>query len=375
VNVRRILAAVAVIGFALIVLPVVLLTGAASDPCGAPAAATGPVTSSLLTTGQRIFGSELTARTGLDPGVVTAWMLAEESGTAATARQWADNHDWLNIGYADTATFGAGDTIWTSPVDAADATAGWLQGQDTVPGYGTASQAIQAILQTAGQPPAAQIQALQTSGWASSGYPDLPALYATVTGSSATAVPVSAPISLCPTTGGVPVSASGYVNPFEHAAGITWERTDQGVDVAMAPGSPILALGDCKVQLILADFYAGQPAIVCELLDGSLQGDWWYVAEQITPSVTVGETVKAGQQIAAYAPCCTAIETGWWTPNGGYALGHDEESTGIYHDGIATTAGADFRYLLAQLGANPGTGAGMSTGTTIGTTDYPGPGV
>ena len=38
------------------------------------------------------------------------------------------------------------------------------------------SAGIRAILSTAGQSPAAQVAAIQRSGWASSGYPDLPGL-------------------------------------------------------------------------------------------------------------------------------------------------------------------------------------------------------
>src|SRR5579875_606847 len=140
-------------------------------------------TGTMLTSDQRQFASRLAADTGLDPGVVSAWLLAEESGGAAVSRQSANNNDWLNIGYPDSATYGATDSIWSDPTTAADATAGWLKGQDTIPGYGTASSGIQAILQTAGQDPSEQISALQNSGWASSGYPDLPSLYSQVTGS------------------------------------------------------------------------------------------------------------------------------------------------------------------------------------------------
>jgi hypothetical protein len=130
-----------------------------------------------LTTGQREFASILAERTGLDPKVIGAWLLAEESGGASQARQAANNNDWLNIGYTDGGTYGSADSIWSSPVTAAEATAGWLKGQDTIPGYGTASSGIQAILNTAGQPAQTQIAAIQQSGWASSGYPDLPTLY------------------------------------------------------------------------------------------------------------------------------------------------------------------------------------------------------
>jgi murein DD-endopeptidase MepM/ murein hydrolase activator NlpD len=131
----------------------------------------------MLTNGQQQFASQLAADTGLDPRVITAWLLAEESGGAAQSRESANNNDWLNIGYTDSATYGAADPIWADPITAADATALWLQGQNTVAGYGTASSGIQAILQTAGQSPAAQIAAIQHSGWASGGYPDLPGLY------------------------------------------------------------------------------------------------------------------------------------------------------------------------------------------------------
>ena len=109
-------------------------------------------------------------------------MVSEESGAAATARQGQNNNDWLNIGYTDGATYGSSDSVWSDPLSAADATAGWLKGQDTIPGYGTASSGVQAILGTAGQAPAAQIQALQSSGWASSGYPDLPGVYQQLAG-------------------------------------------------------------------------------------------------------------------------------------------------------------------------------------------------
>jgi hypothetical protein len=154
----------------------------ASYGATAPATALSPRAQQLLTPGQRQFASELAAQTGLDPQVVSAWMLAEESGGAAASREAQGNHDWLNIGWTDSGRYGTADAIWSNPVAAADATAGWLKGQDTIPGYGRASTGVQAILQSAGQPPAEQIAALQRSGWASSGYPDLPGVYRTVAG-------------------------------------------------------------------------------------------------------------------------------------------------------------------------------------------------
>ena len=152
-------------------------TGTAADVSSTGGTALPAGAQSQLTSDQQQFASRLAAQTGLDPSVVSAWLLAEESGGAAQSRQSQNNNDWLNIGYTDSGTYGSTDPIWSDPVSAADATAGWLKGQNTIPGYGVASSGVQAILQTAGQSPQAQIAAIQSSGWASSGYPDLPALY------------------------------------------------------------------------------------------------------------------------------------------------------------------------------------------------------
>ena len=135
---------------------------------------------SMLTTDQQQFATRLAADTGLSTQVISAWMLAEESGGAAQTRQSAHNNDWLNIGYTDSGTYGSSDSIWSNPATAADATAGWLKGQDTIPGYGRAAPGVQAIMKTAGQSPQAQMTAIQNSGWASGGYPELAQLFSQV---------------------------------------------------------------------------------------------------------------------------------------------------------------------------------------------------
>ena len=159
------------------------LTASGLSAAGATGGATLPAgAQSQLTPDQQQFAARLAANTGLDPSVISAWLLAEESGGARQSRQAQNNNDWLNIGYTDSGTYGSSDSIWSDPTTAADATAGWLKGQNTIPGYGTASSGIQGILSTAGQPAAAQVAALQNSGWASSGYPSLPSLYQQVAG-------------------------------------------------------------------------------------------------------------------------------------------------------------------------------------------------
>jgi hypothetical protein len=161
-------------------------TGTTASSTGTTAStgstAMSPTAASLLTTDQQQFGARLAADTGLNPQVIAAWMLAEESSGAAKSRQAANNNDWLNIGYTDSGTFGSSDSIWSNPITAADATAGWIKGQDTIPGYGRAAAGIQAILNTVGQSAQAQISAIQNSGWAGSGYGDLPSLLQMVGG-------------------------------------------------------------------------------------------------------------------------------------------------------------------------------------------------
>jgi cell wall-associated NlpC family hydrolase len=124
------------------------------------------VTSRLLTPGQEKFAGRLAQLTGLDPRVIAAWQLAEESGGAAQGREQASNFNWLNIGYFDS---GAGQIAFvkafSEPVTAADQTAEFLKGQ-----WGGASPSIRAILNTVGQSPDQQMAAIANSDWASSHY-------------------------------------------------------------------------------------------------------------------------------------------------------------------------------------------------------------
>jgi hypothetical protein len=183
-------------------------------------------TGNQLTSGQTTFAAQLSKDTGLDPTVIAAWLLAEESGSAATSRQAAGNNDWLNIGYTDSATIGAGDSIWSNPASAATATAAWLKGTNgAIPGYGNASAGVQSILRSAGSPATAQIAALQHSGWASSGYPALQADYQSIaqgTRNAITDAGATIPVSGAPSTGIIgalggdiaagPVAAAGAVS-------------------------------------------------------------------------------------------------------------------------------------------------------------------
>ena len=134
---------------------------------------TGKAANSVLTNGQKVFRDKFVELTGLNKGVVTAWMLAEESSSAALARENQKNFNWLNIGWFDTGRGGLTfDATWGTPQAAAKASADFLKGIRFGPSPG-----IRKIIKTAGQSPKNQISAIQNSGWASGGYSELPSLY------------------------------------------------------------------------------------------------------------------------------------------------------------------------------------------------------
>jgi hypothetical protein len=120
-----------------------------------------------LSANQQAFAGELQKDTGLNLYVLEAWLRNEESAISSNGALGANN--FLNIGITGSSPsqwYGNNDPIWNSPLTAADATAQWLEGKPSVAGYGTASAGIQAIAGTAKQSASAQINAIQTSGWA-----------------------------------------------------------------------------------------------------------------------------------------------------------------------------------------------------------------
>jgi hypothetical protein len=139
-----------------------------------------------------------------------------------------------------------------------------------------------------------------------------------------------------------------YINPLQYVT--RWERTDQGVDAVLPVGAPILAPCPVKILAIIPNWYAGQPLIYFELLDGQQAGQVQYVAEQITDLAKPGSILQKGQVIARYAASGTAIEYGWSTLNG---ITLARATTG-YEEGQVTPAGVYIRDWLNALGANAG---------------------
>jgi hypothetical protein len=149
------------------------------------------------------------------------------------------------------------------------------------------------------------------------------------------------------------VTNATYINPLYYVTCCgRWERTDQGVDATMPVGAPILAPSTVKILDIEPDWYAGQPLVYFELLDGPDAGKVQYVAEEITDVAPAGSFLQRGQPIARFAASGTGIEYGWSTLNG---ITLAQATTG-YEEGQATPAGQSMRDWLNALGANAGNG-------------------
>jgi hypothetical protein len=144
------------------------------------------------------------------------------------------------------------------------------------------------------------------------------------------------------------VTSATYIDPLRYVS--VWERTDQGVDAVMPKGAPILAPCEVKVLAIIPGWYAGQPLVYFELLNGPDAGKVQYVAEEITNIVPGGTILQQGQPIARFAASGTGIEYGWSTLNG---VTLARATTG-YEEGQATPAGKSIRAWLNSLGANAG---------------------
>jgi hypothetical protein len=141
-----------------------------------------------------------------------------------------------------------------------------------------------------------------------------------------------------------------YINPLQYVN--YWERTDQGVDANMPVGAPILAPSPVKILATIPDWYAGQPLVYWELLNGPDAGKIQFVAEEITDIAPPGSYLQQGQVIARYAAHGTGIEFGWSTING---VTLAKATTG-YEEGQITPAGCSIRQWLNALGANAGRG-------------------
>jgi hypothetical protein len=149
-------------------------------------------------------------------------------------------------------------------------------------------------------------------------------------------------------------AAPVYLNPLRSISGLIPERIDMGVDFGGT--GPIYALGDGVVTS--ATTTAGWPGggwVTYRLTNGPASGLMVFVAEDVTPTVQVGQTVTSSTVIATMFNGGAGIETGWAQADASSAESQLPEAGGISGGGpFPTEVGLNFEALLQTLGVPAG---------------------
>jgi hypothetical protein len=193
------------------------------------------------------------------------------------------------------------------------------------------------------------------------------------------------------TTGGGAAPYAGYANPFRSAR-VTPSRVDMGYDIV--GHGPIYALGPGVITEADNAWRGAHGApypgtyIVERITEGPLKGRSIFTAEDVVPSVRVGQRVDMNTVIGHFTGA-GSLETGYSYGTGGTtmaahtgqsALGESEGDPGKY----STAYGVAFANVLEKLGAPHGTinppvqgsvpktfpGAGDVTGGDVQTTSF-----
>lgn len=149
------------------------------------------------------------------------------------------------------------------------------------------------------------------------------------------------PVSASVTSGGnsvVAPNSAGLVNPI--GPGLVRGRIDEGVDFTGA--GPLYAMGAGTIIEVSGSGWPGGIFIQLKMNNGQ----YIYYAENITPTVSVGQAVSAGQLIGHANGSYPYIEIGFATgqPQTASASSH-------YTEGVATSEGQQMASLLSSLGA------------------------
>jgi hypothetical protein len=144
-----------------------------------------------------------------------------------------------------------------------------------------------------------------------------------------------------------------YLNPLRDVTGLVLERIDQGCD--FAGSGPVYALGDgIVISSIANDAGWSGGWITYQLTDGPAQGLVVYVAEDVTPTVQVGQAVTAYTVVGNMFDGDEGIETGWAQPGGGNAESQLAVAGSIGGLGpFPTAVGTNFDELLQSVGVPP----------------------
>jgi len=142
-----------------------------------------------------------------------------------------------------------------------------------------------------------------------------------------------------------------YLNPLRDVSGLYPERVDMGVDFAGA--GPVYAVGAGVVTEAMADNggWPGGGWITYVLTDGPAVGEVVYFAEDVIPTVVVGQKVTPDTVIGHMYNGDDGIETGWAMPDSASSESELPEAGGISGAGPFPTAiGMNFEFMLLALG-------------------------
>jgi murein DD-endopeptidase MepM/ murein hydrolase activator NlpD len=148
-----------------------------------------------------------------------------------------------------------------------------------------------------------------------------------------------------------PVSSStGYANPLRAVVALTPERIDQGVDYAGF--GPIYAMGNGVVLNTVGSGWPGGTFIAYQLSDGPARGLVVFVAEDVQPSVQIGDSVSSSTVLGHMYAGPDGIETGW--ADGSRLPDTMAHTYGQYDGSNSTAFGANFSRFLQSVGAPGG---------------------
>jgi hypothetical protein len=157
-------------------------------------------------------------------------------------------------------------------------------------------------------------------------------------------------------------SGHPYLNPLRAVSGLSPNRVDMGVDFSGA--GPVYAIGAGVVtQATMTNGgWPGGGWITYQLTDGPAVGEVVYVAEDVIPTVQVGQKVTNRTEIGHMTGGYSGIETGWAMLDSASSESELPEAGGISGLGPFPTAiGMNFEYLLQALGVPAASSIGAPT--------------
>jgi hypothetical protein len=157
-----------------------------------------------------------------------------------------------------------------------------------------------------------------------------------------------------------------YLNPLRKISGLMAERIDMGAD--FGGSGPVYAIGDAVITNATGNSpgWPGGGWITYQLTDGPAKGLVVYLAEDVAPTVQVGQHVTPNTVIANMSNSGAGIETGWAMPDSSSAESQLPEAGGVSGGGpFPTAVGINFDQMLHALGVpvSPFNGTATPYGT------------